>query len=422
MQSVNAGIDSNDFPTAWGTFNDVAAMILSLPPGCKAATFDISAAYRITPVRPDQQNALCIVWRGRIYVDRAVMFGLTSSAGVFGAIADMLIAIYRAAGIRLILKWVDDFLVIRTAKETWTEEDFVELTSRIGVPWSAEKTRRFAVTQRYLGFNWDLEAKTVALPMEKLKAILSLMHCWGQDGAKFRAREAASLHGKLVHISSVYVLIRPFLCSVSVFALSFKSVGAKLHPPSSLRADLTWISFLLRSMPNRLPLATPELIDLGWWGDASTSFGIGVVVSGHWAVWRWAPGFAVGTLLEHDIGWAEAVAVELGLRLALHLHLVQGHLPRCCNFLVRSDNSGVVAILNKGRSRSKPTNLILKEVYLLQALNGLRVTAKHVPGRDNLSDALSRGDVAGFLKGFPSAIARASLPLPNHLAGKLIDW
>jgi hypothetical protein len=50
IASVNHGIDSNDFPTAWGSFDDAAALILSLPAGCLAATFDISAAYRLTPI------------------------------------------------------------------------------------------------------------------------------------------------------------------------------------------------------------------------------------------------------------------------------------------------------------------------------------------------------------------------------------
>jgi hypothetical protein len=98
VTSVNHGINADDFPTAWGTFDETAALILSLPAGCLAATFDISAAYRLTPIRPDQQQHLCIFWEDQIYVDRAVMFGLSSSAGVFGSIGDMLIAIYRAAG------------------------------------------------------------------------------------------------------------------------------------------------------------------------------------------------------------------------------------------------------------------------------------------------------------------------------------
>jgi hypothetical protein len=72
---------------------------------------------------------------------------------------------------------------------------------------------------------------------------------------------------------------------------------------------MTW----LHHLPNESPLASPEPVDLGWWGDVSTLFRIGMVVNGCWAIWKWAPGFRVGAELEHDIGWAEAVAVELGL-------------------------------------------------------------------------------------------------------------
>uniref|UniRef100_A0A0W0GEG6 Uncharacterized protein n=1 Tax=Moniliophthora roreri TaxID=221103 RepID=A0A0W0GEG6_MONRR len=98
LSSVNAGIAADDFPTEWETFDKTAELIRSLPSGCIAATFNISAAYCLTPIRPDQQWALCIYWNGYVHVDHAVMFGLTSSAGVFGAVADMLVAIYHAAG------------------------------------------------------------------------------------------------------------------------------------------------------------------------------------------------------------------------------------------------------------------------------------------------------------------------------------
>lgn len=151
--SINSFINSDDFPTAWGTFSSTVDLILSLPPGCRAATFDISAAYRITPVRPDQQNFTCIHWKGMVYVDRAACFGLASSAGVFGAVADMLVAIYQASGYRALTKWVDDFFVVAFPSDTWSEDDFVALTGHLGVPWSAEKTRPLAVVQRFTGFN-----------------------------------------------------------------------------------------------------------------------------------------------------------------------------------------------------------------------------------------------------------------------------
>ncbi|KZP04559.1 hypothetical protein FIBSPDRAFT_680553, partial [Athelia psychrophila] len=91
------------------------------------------------------------------------------------------------------------------------------------------------------------------------------------------------------------------------------------------------------------------------------------------------------------------VAVELGLRIAINHRLLIAASPAHSHFLVRSDNAGIVAVTNKGRSRSAETNRILKHVYLLQARHGVRICSEYVRSRDNIADALSRGDVQGFL-------------------------
>ncbi|PSR81116.1 hypothetical protein PHLCEN_2v6451 [Hermanssonia centrifuga] len=413
--SVNATINSDDFPTEWGTFTQTSELLLSLPPGSVAATFDITAAYRITPVSPTQQNALCVFWRGKVYVDRAVAFGLRSSAGVFGALADMLVAIYRASGFGPLTKWVDDFLVIRTPDQSWTEDEFIELTARLGVPWGKDKTRPLATRQRYIGFIWDLASKLVCLPQEKLTSILQLLETWLKSPSSFSAAEAAHLHGKLIHISCIFPLVRPFLPSISQFARLFRSPRSKLHPPAAVQADLTWVRYLVEKLPNEMPLSSPEPLDINWWGDASTSFGVGVIVGEFWGVWQWAQGFTVGPHRDFDIGWAEAVAVELGLQMAIHHGLINLRAPERNSILVRSDNSGVVTVVNKGRSRSRNTNKVLKHIYRLCADHRIHLAAQHVPGRDNISDALSRGDVAAFLAAFPAISRQTSMSLPPHL-------
>ena len=147
VASVNNSINPNNFPTEWGTFDATSLMILSLPPGCIAATFNISAAYCLTPICPDQQQHLCVMWEGLIYINRAVMFSLASSAGIFGCVADMLVAIYKAAGLHPLLKWVDDFFMVCLPNQSWSEQDFMDLTEAIGVPWSAKKTHPFSSLQ-----------------------------------------------------------------------------------------------------------------------------------------------------------------------------------------------------------------------------------------------------------------------------------
>lgn len=222
---------------------------------------------------------------------------------------------------------MDDFFVVKLPHQFWTEEDFIALTSYCGVPWSLEKLRLFASIQRYIGFDWDLNLKLVSLPEEKLRKIQELLSSWQLKGASFTAKEAAGLHGKLVHVACIFPLIRPFLRSIAIFAASFRSARAHLRPSSAVSADIPWIQSLLSLLPNHVPLANPSPVDIGWWGDASSSFGIGIVIQGHWAVWCWAPHFKVGPSHAFDIGWAEAVAVELGLRAALHLGIFVSSAP-----------------------------------------------------------------------------------------------
>jgi len=137
-------------------------------------------------------------------------------------------------------------------------------------------------------------------------------------------------------------------------------------------------------MPNRQPLHSSIPIDLNWWGDGSTSFGIGIVLGTHWCAWHWAPNIRVGPHHKYNIGWAEAIAVELALLLALQLNLLASG-----TYLVCSNNSGVVAVLNKGCSRNQNTNEVLKRIYQLQAQSGAHLHATYVTSWDNIADALS---------------------------------
>jgi hypothetical protein len=236
------------------------------------------------------------------------MFGLVSSAGVFGAIADMLVALYKAAGFSRILKWVDDFFVIHLPNEDWTEQDLMALTATFGIPWSAKKMRPLSTVQHYIGFDWNLKAHTV-----KLTKILQAMDCWLQPNWTVSTRDAASMHSKLVHVSCIFPLIWPFLHGLAHFPLSFRSPHGKLqvHPP--LCANLSWIQSTLQSLPNEIPLAPAAPVNLQWWGNASTSFGIGIIIGSYWAVWKWAPSFKVGLWQDFDIRCAKAIAIKLGL-------------------------------------------------------------------------------------------------------------
>lgn len=413
ITSINSSINSDDFPTAWGTFDSTAALILSLPDGCKAATFDIKAAYRITPWRPELQNYVCVMWDGMVYVDRAACFGCASSAGVYGSIADMLVAIYKKIGFGPIRKWVDDFLAICLPSDSWTEDEFMAISEKLGIPWNREKLRRFAEVQRYIGYDWDLRRRSVSLPAEKLERMKVLLDEWiVVNPRKVTIQDTLRLHGKLVHLSSIFRVIRPFLRSLPEFANSFPSPNSKRAPLPSVRGDLGWIRNMLEILPNELPLRSPEPVDIGWWGDASTSFGVAVVVGNFYAAWSWAPGFRVGAKEEVDINWAEAICIDLGLMLGLQSGTISVEKDVGRRFLVRSDSQTAVHVFTKGRGRNRFTNDVVKRVFDSMARLNISVFAAHVPGVVNIADALSRGDEQSFTTKFPGA-RRFPVVLPD---------
>jgi hypothetical protein len=420
---VNDGIDPDDFPTEWGTFNDCSRLILSLPPGSVAAAFDISGAYRIIPTRPNQQNWLCLSWKEKVFVDHAVCFGLTSSAGLFGAMADVIVDLARKNQLGRFIKWVDDFLGCRLPGETWTEDDFTRLSEDFGVPWKTAKTRKFATVQRYLGFWWDLEGKSVSLPVEKLTAIRNQIQSWLEPQSTFTMKETLQIHGRLIHISCIYPLIRPFIRSLITFAYSFESTRAKLHVPNATNADLSWVIYILDLMPAHMPLSRTEPADFGWWGDASSSFGVAVMMDGKYAVWKWSPHFKVGPHLQYDIKWAEAVAIYVGLIMAVHLQLIpQWHDQGMVTpFLVRSDNESLCKTMARGRSRNREANLVLKEIYQVLASHNTYLKTLHVSSAENISDSLSRGNIDQFLERFPS-FQRTHVDLPPTLEDKMIPF
>ncbi|KAG1733253.1 hypothetical protein EDD22DRAFT_955880 [Suillus occidentalis] len=96
------------------------------------------------------------------------------------------------------------------------------------------------------------------------------------------------------HLEVSMLRIRPFLRSIAAFAAGFRSTHAHLCPSTAIHTDLPWVQSLLSHLPNSIPIMDPSPVDIGWWGNASTSFGIRVVVQKHWAVWHWASGFKVG--------------------------------------------------------------------------------------------------------------------------------
>lgn len=403
IHSVNSEIDMSDFTCGWGTFYKVSDWLMDAPKGSQAATLDVSAAFRCCPIRPDQQIHFVISWNNLFYIDHNAPFGASSSGGVFGQIADAFIVICKANKITQCTKWVDDFLFLRSPipsslphlEYPFSLDDIYNLSAPLGLPWKASKTRPFASSFLYLGFMWDLDAKTVQIPHDKKLKYIRKLEPWQHTPNKFTLHNAQSLLGTLVHCTLAITDGRSRLPALTRFVSSFsgKSPFSTRTPNSSTLRDIAWwhdqfsLDFCGSDIQRPPPLST-----IPFFVDASTSWGIGIIFDGAWSAWQLLDGWRSDG---REIGWAEMIAVELGVRLAIHLGF------RDIHFEIRSDNAGVIGALEAGKSRGIPHNFSLQRITCLMRTYGIWLTMTYVPTKDNPADLPSRG-------------VAPTLPIPPH--------
>src|SRR5882757_2813592 len=74
-----------------------------------------------------------------------------------------------------------------------------EIGAKLGWPWAADKHSPFASVFSYIGFSWDLEAKTIQMPEKKKTKYLGKLMPWVEGYAPM-LEEVESLAGTLQHV------------------------------------------------------------------------------------------------------------------------------------------------------------------------------------------------------------------------------
>lgn len=281
----------------------------------------------------------------------------------------------------------------------------------LGVPWHPLKWRDFATLFIYLGLLWDLVSHTVTLPNEKrekylhkLADVLSRL----ASGGRVSLKEAMSINGTLSHVTFVIPRGRSYLCNLSSFISTFSSRFSSRYPPPSVVSDLKWWFNILSSPPtprNLVPKGAPQDPDL--WVDTSTDWGIGMTLGGKWNAWTLQDGWKGQG---RDIGWLEAVAVELAILTLFEL----GWKNACV--LIHSDNQGVIGAFNRGRSRNFHVNLCIRRSEAISMCSNVTHILSYVESARNKADAISRGEIRSRTLRLPS------VSLPEELQPYILPY
>jgi hypothetical protein len=125
-------------------------------------------------------------------------------------------------------------------------------------------------------------------------------------------------------------------------------------------------------------------------GDASTSYGIGILIGRRWAQFQLRDDWAAKENQELRIARLETIAVQLGLLMLEKLGIKKGK-----NFIVRTDNTTTEGAIWKRKSGDRQVNEEWKRIQHLLVKLEADLVAKRVTSKENKADSLSRGEREG---------------------------
>lgn len=261
----------------------------------------------------------------------------------------------------------------------------VKASKALGVKTNETKYAEFAIEQKFIGLVWNVKNKTVSLTQKKLQQRKSEVDSFLSQ-INYKKSEVEKFNGKLSHLTLILPQLKAYLTENFKWAASWKSPGFRKMPPLAREDMLFWRDCLSTLQPTRL-IPDYSVKNVGWVGDASSSYGIGILIGKGWAQFKWIPGWAdpVGQP-KRTIAWAETVAVRLGL-----LMLFKGHKVAGLSFSCLTDNTTTEGAARNRKSRDFWVNNEWKLIQNLLIQSDCDINLVRVISMDNSADRLSRG-------------------------------
>jgi len=282
--------------------------IANAPYGTQALTLDISAFHRTAPVHLAHKPYLIIqTTPGSFYMDHATCFGFAGASSNAGQASTATIDIWYSLGVKPCNKYEDNIALFRIPSKLGR---FLDDKSGLRYDYDAPKVKRliktlkvpfhdkkgtlvFVIEFPYIGFFWEIPLSRVSLTLEKQmkfwQRVVDFLRAFSSSPCKLI--DVEKIHGSLCHITFVYTDGRSFLPALSTFGAQFHSNSFRcLHPHDRVLRDLKWWRARLET-PGIFRILTPlpPIKDDHIFVDASTSWGIGILISHRWAAYKLVP-------------------------------------------------------------------------------------------------------------------------------------
>ena len=289
--SVNDGISKELSSLSYISVDWVAEQVVRLGKGTLLAKLDIQSAYRIVPVHPDDHCLLGVKWKGQVFVDCALSFGLRSACKIFTALADAVEWVASQRGALGMAHYLDDYIMWGAPSSKDCAESLrilLEVCSELGIPVASQKCQGPSTRLVFLGIEFDTMSMELRLPEEKLVCLQALVTSW-RVRKSCQWKELESVVGHLHHACKVVRPGRRFLRGL--LALLSRTHGGHHYAwlNESSRADIEWWHTFLAKWNGISVLRKPSLTspEVQLHSDALGSWGCGAVWGAVWFQVSW---------------------------------------------------------------------------------------------------------------------------------------
>ncbi|EHS62923.1 uncharacterized protein PGTG_21273 [Puccinia graminis f. sp. tritici CRL 75-36-700-3] len=360
--SVNSFVDKLDYATTWDDFESVSRFFRNQTGPLLLALFDWEKAYLQIPTAKSQWAYLMVRdFNGGILIDTRIAFGGVAGCGSFGRPADAWKQLMlHEFDLVTVFRWVDDNLFVKRPESKVEMDHIVARSEKLGVKTNSTKYSPFKEEQKYIGFIWNATRKTVRLPDDKKYQRVQQIKEFLKTDAEFSFKQVEVMAGRLNHVSYILPQLQCYLNSLYRMMNAWVHRHKELPLPEGARVDLEeWLSTLLTYKETRM-IRDPNPIEIGWMGDASTSYGIRITIGRRWAQFQLTKDWDRGPDPRRDIAWLETVAIRLGL-----IALTQLNVKRGKTVIVWTDNTTTESVILKRKSKHHTVN---EEWKLIQRL------------------------------------------------------
>ena len=407
---VNEAIDQGE-RTILPRPSDLTAAAASLHRTCRSGPgtsifflgIDISDAFHQVPNHPEERHLTAVSFGGEVYLFFVLVFGSTSAPTVWGRFAAWLgrstMAVCEPHQFRMLM-YVDD--PVYTA--AGTSQDVIEIFS-LALLWAAAAGFPLAWHKAdggtevvWIGalFRIAPDGVEISVPPTKVAAIQEQL-------SKILKRPLVSLKhiralaGVLSWVATIVPHIKPFLSGF--WSALAKNVWNKPIATKFLKVSASWLDAFLRGQQGGILVThrwcTSDRRNIVRICTDASPYGMGGVLIRDGRPKRY---FSESISEEDRERFAAAkddprfITVWESLAILIALRLWLASAPLATRVEIKSDSLATVKALEKGSSRAKPLNEVIREIALAEALRGAPLPIiRHIPGMANaVPDALSR--------------------------------